>query len=172
MLRNIRSDSSRNGDVVRAEEGSALKAGEIRQVTFTETLNSSHEDMNTYHAEVVMAGDENTSDNATEEFKIRLRRMDFPGVRDLKAVREESGNVTLRWTEPEQMPEDDEAYTEGFESAETDVVFPDRIRRMVLPRPRRRLYRRNPGHGTSGNTDRLAAEFLGARHRTSGNKGF
>lgn len=114
----------RNGDVVRAEEGSALKAGEIRQVTFTETLNSSHEDMNTYHAEVVMAGDENTSDNATEEFKIRLRRMDFPGVRDLKAVREESGNVTLRWTEPEQMPEDDEAYTEGFESAETDVVFP------------------------------------------------
>lgn len=115
---------TRDGEVVATREGTPLKAGEIKQILFNETLNSSNDDLNTYRAEVVLAGDENSANNTTDEFKIRLRRMEFPGVRDLKAVREGTGNVTLSWTEPEQMSDADEAYTEGFESAETADFFP------------------------------------------------
>ena len=120
-----------DGEVVETREGTELKFMHTASFTFTRQFSPVDEDAVHYTAEVVLAGDEEPSNNISEELVIAPRPSSLPYVVDLAAdYNEAEGSALLTWGEPD-FAGASVRLTEDFEDGEmgstefADWVFVD-----------------------------------------------
>lgn len=89
-----------DGNKVDSFDGSALKAGEYKHVTFSRTHSVTDPEEVVYSARVVYNADEDNSNNTVTAEATKIRRNAYPTVADLSGSKEGSV-VRLEWSEPD-----------------------------------------------------------------------
>lgn len=109
----------KNGQEVKVWNPSGtLVSGGIRELRSNQTLDIHDLDVNEFHAEVSLQGDENPSDNVTDTYNVEVLKPIHPVVENL-AANHDNGTVTLNWDEPSMANVAPAPTVEGFEGAES-----------------------------------------------------
>ena len=108
----------RNGVTVDFKDCERIEPANSKTVTFTQTLNAVDGDAALYKAVIFSSFDLLDSDNETEEARVGIVAPAVPAISDLRAVHDGS-DIVLAWTRPDETKAPAEAYTEGFEAAES-----------------------------------------------------
>lgn len=108
----------RNGETVDFKDCGRIDAVASRVVTFTQVLNAIDGDAATYKAVIFSSSDLLEADNETSEATVGIVAAAVPAVTDLSAS-VSGADIVLAWTRPDESTAPAEAFTEGFESAES-----------------------------------------------------
>lgn len=108
----------RNGQTVDFKDCTRIDPATSRVVTFTQTLNAIDGDAAVFKALVFSSADLLDADNETEEISVGIAAPAVPEVADLGAVINGS-DIVLSWSRPDETKAPAEAFTEGFEGAES-----------------------------------------------------
>lgn len=103
-----------NNELAEVFDIPALAAGAAEKVSFTQIKNALDNTENVYKAVVRADGDDNESNNASEEMPLNYKPMIHPAPEALAAV-SEPDIVTLTWGAPALSGEKAEPVTESFE---------------------------------------------------------
>ncbi len=108
----------RDGETVDFKDCGRLDATTSRAVTFTQVLNAIDGDAATYKAVIFSSSDLLEADNETTEVTVGIVSPAVPAVTDLSAS-VSGADIVLSWTRPDESTAPAEAFTEGFENAES-----------------------------------------------------
>lgn len=108
----------RDGDSIASQTGSRLSAGASQLFTFNIEANAASKASSDYYVEVTYAPDENTDNNKSKTFTIKVNKTDYPTAENLTAAyNQTTGKVNLNWNAPElsSEPQTVTDYVESYE---------------------------------------------------------
>lgn len=100
---------------IATQDGPAIQPDTFAEVKFTVVPGITWEEVSYLSASVEYAPDMYESDNFTDITEVRVIAPNFPAVADLTGSLDESGRVTLSWSEPEIVEGSGEPVTDGAE---------------------------------------------------------
>ncbi len=99
---------TRNGEAFDTFNGSALKQNAVKNIAFNiPTTIADATKTYTLAAELTYAADSKTDDNKSEDVQVYVAGVPYPSVTDLAGETAEDGKVTLTWTKPNALFNDD-----------------------------------------------------------------
>lgn len=107
-----------DGKLIDSKAGEEIAPGEIKTVTFTETMSPAQAKALSLQARVDYSADMDMDNNLSSNVRITPTYSNLPAVSDLKG-NNLPGSIDLNWTAPEIEANDNQPYTEDFENAES-----------------------------------------------------